>query len=93
MLTLGVMMALNPIAELLGVVPLLGPLLSSVASLGICVAALGLAVPLALVTVATAWLYYRPAFAVTLIALAAVPLLGLHKRASDAATHPGPRHD
>lgn len=91
MLVFGIMMALNPVAELLGVVPLFGSLLSSIASLGICVAALGLAVPLALITIATAWLYFRPVFAVTLIALAAVPLFGLHKHA--AATHPAPRTD
>jgi hypothetical protein len=73
----GVWLVLRPVAVLGSAVPLLGGLLGA----GLGVVSLALASVLGLVTMATAWLFYRPAFAAAVIGVAAAALLLLRRRA------------
>ncbi len=63
---IGISMVLKPISVLLDVLPILG----DIAEMGIGLAAFAIAAPCALVTIAIAWLAYRPILAISLIVAA-----------------------
>lgn len=66
-MTIGLAVMLNPLKVLADVVPLLG----SIAGTGIFLVSAVVSGVISLLVIATAWLFYRPLLAVTLIALAA----------------------
>lgn len=66
MMLFGVKMVLRPLSVVLDVLPFLG----NIAEVGLGIAAFVIAAPCALVTIAVAWLFYRPVAAVILIAAA-----------------------
>ena len=74
----GVLLVFRPVAVLGAVVPLFGSLLEA----GLWLFSLGLAAALSLVTIATAWLFYRPLFALGLLLAAVAALLWLRRRAA-----------
>lgn len=86
LLFIGVIMLLSPLSAALRILPLVGSFVAGLADLGICVAALGVSVPLALTTIAAAWVYYRPLLATVLLGAALIPVLGLHKRWQELGT-------
>lgn len=67
MMLFGIMMVLNPIAVLLDAIPFIGGLASTAASLVSLVIALMISIPLSLITICIAWLYYRPLIAVPVL--------------------------
>ena len=67
----GVLLVFRPIAVLGSVVPLFGSLLEA----GLGLFSLGLAAALALMTIAAAWVFYRPLFALGLLLATAASLL------------------
>jgi hypothetical protein len=75
---LGVLLVFRPIAVLGSVVPLFGSLLEA----GLGLFSLGLAAALALVTIAAAWVFYRPLFAFALLLATVGALLFLQRRAA-----------
>ena len=72
----GVLLVFRPIAILGSVVPLFGSLLEAVLGLF----SLGLALVLSSVTIAVAWVFYRPLFGVGLLAVAGAAVLWLRRR-------------
>lgn len=76
-------MLLSPISAVLRIVPIFDSFMATLSDLGICVAAVGVSVPLALTTIALAWIYYRPLLATVLLGAALIPVFGLHKRLQD----------
>ena len=74
----GVLLVFRPIAVLGSVVPLFGSLLEA----GLGLFSLGLAGALSFVTIATAWVFYRPLFAFGLLLATAMLLLWLSRRAA-----------
>ena len=68
----------RPIAVLGSVVPLVGSLLEA----GLGLFSLGIAIVLSLVTIAAAWVFYRPLFALGLLLATAGALLWLRRRAA-----------
>lgn len=76
----GVLLVVRPIVVLGSVVPLVGSLLGA----GLWVFSLGFAAALSLATIATAWVWYRPVFAVGLLVAMAATLLWLRRRAARA---------
>jgi hypothetical protein len=75
---LGVLLVFRPIAVLGSVVPLFGSLLEA----GLGLFSLGLAAALSLVTIAGAWVFYRPLFALGLLLATTAALLWLRRRAA-----------
>ncbi|MCE9546219.1 MAG: TMEM43 family protein [Planctomycetia bacterium] len=65
---LGLMMMMKPLSVLADVVPFIG----SIVGAGTGIIAFLIAVPLSLLTIAIAWLFYRPVLGVSLIAVALV---------------------
>ena len=63
---LGVLLVFRPLSVVADVVPMIGGLLQ----LGVALVALLIAAPLALITIAVAWIVFRPLFALALLALA-----------------------
>ena len=74
----GVLLVFRPIVVLGSVVPLFGSLLGA----GLGLFSLGLAAALSLVTISTAWVFYRPLFASGLLVATAASLLWLRRRAA-----------
>jgi hypothetical protein len=72
----GVLLVFRPIAVLGSVVPLFGSLLEA----GLWLFSVGIAAALALVTIAAAWFFYRPLFALGLLLATAATLLWLRWR-------------
>ncbi len=68
MMLIGILMITNIFQVLASVIPFLGNLVG----LGTGLLALAVALPLSLITIAVAWLAYRPLFAIPLLLLAAV---------------------
>ncbi|GAA5506895.1 hypothetical protein Rcae01_02348 [Novipirellula caenicola] len=62
----GVLMGMKPLAVLGDVIPLLG----SIVAFGTTFVAAGIAISLSLVTIATAWIVYRPLLGIGLMAVA-----------------------
>jgi hypothetical protein len=77
-LLFGVLLVVRPIVVLGSAVPLVGSLLGA----GLWVFSLGLAAALSLATIAMAWAWYRPLFAVGLLVAMAATLLWLRRRAA-----------
>jgi hypothetical protein len=75
---LGVLLVFRPIAVLGSVVPLFGSLLEA----GLGLFSLGLGAALALLTIATAWVFYRPLFALGLLVATAAALVWLRRKAA-----------
>jgi len=73
LMALGLYMIFNPLAVLADVLPILG----SLAGAGIGFFAGAVALFLSLVTIALAWLFYRPLLGITLLVLAGAGLAGL----------------
>lgn len=76
MMYLGLSMVLKPLSVLADVLPILG----DIVGVGAGIVAFLVALPCALVTVAVAWVLYRPVLAVVLFALAALCMLALYRR-------------
>jgi len=74
----GVLLVFRPIAVLGSVVPLVGSLLEA----GLGLFSLGVAIVLSLATIAAAWVFYRPLFALGLLLASAGALLWLRRRAA-----------
>jgi hypothetical protein len=74
----GVLLVFRPIAVLGSVVPLVGSLLEA----GLGLFSLVIAILLSLVTIAAAWVVYRPLFALGLLLATAGALLWLRRRAA-----------
>jgi hypothetical protein len=70
---LGLNMLLAPLSSLASSVPLVGGMLASVVGGGACCAAVLVSASFALLTIASAWMAYRPALACTIVAVALVP--------------------
>jgi hypothetical protein len=86
-LFIGLSLILKPLSVVLDVLPFLG----NVAEAGIGLVAFILALALTLITVAIAWLYYRPLLAVLLILAAVGLILGYRKlRPKTPAPQPAP---
>jgi hypothetical protein len=82
---IGISLILKPLSVVLDVLPFLG----NVAEAGIGLVAFVLALGLTLITVAIAWFYYRPLFAVVLIVAAVGLFIGFKKmRGKPAAPQP-----
>lgn len=82
MMYIGLKMVLKPISVVLDVLPFLG----NIAEIGLGVVAFAVAAPCALVTIAVAWLFYRPVAAVLLLAAAgAIVYWFVSKRKAKAA--------
>ena len=90
MMLFGLSMVLKPISVLGDVLPILGDILE----IGVGLVAFIIAAPCALVTIAVAWLFYRPVMAIVLLALAGgIVFWGLSKRKAKkaaAGTEPPP---
>jgi hypothetical protein len=80
----GLWLVLRPIAVLGSAVPFVGSLLGA----GLGVVSLALAAVLGLLTIGTAWLFYRPAVAAAAIGVAAAALALLRRRARRRAATP-----
>ncbi|MCS6971883.1 MAG: TMEM43 family protein, partial [Leptospiraceae bacterium] len=81
---IGLKMILTPLETLLDVVPILG----SIVGVGISLAAGVVAIVLSLITIAIAWLFYRPVLSIILIAVGVGAFFGvqfLKKRAPQKA--------
>ena len=85
---LGINMLFSPLTQLAGSIPLLGGMLSSMVGTGACCAAGVLAASFALVTIASAWMAYRPMLAATIVAVVAVPWWNHWQKGRKAAAHP-----
>jgi hypothetical protein len=83
---LGLLLIFKPLAVLGDVVPLFGSMLGA----GLGVFSFLLASSLALVTVAVAWLVYRPLLGVTLLLLAGAAIFLLVRRGRRAGSGPVP---
>lgn len=84
MMLLGLVIALKPLSVLADVIPLFG----TVVAAGAGVVSFLVAAPLTLVTVAVAWLYYRPLLGAVLLVVAGGILFLLRKRmTTEKATH------
>ena len=70
---LGINMLLAPLTSLASSIPLVGGMLASVVGSGACCAAVLVSASFALLTIASAWMAYRPALACTIVAVALVP--------------------
>jgi hypothetical protein len=81
----GVLLVFRPIAVLGSVVPLFGSLLEA----GLGLFSLGLAAVLSSVTIAVAWVFYRPLFGVGLLVIAAWAILWLRRRGRMIPARPG----
>ncbi len=77
----GVVLVFRPIAVLGSLVPLVGSLLEA----GLWACGLGFAGVLSLATIASAWVFYRPLFALALVALTAATLFWLKRRGARRA--------
>ncbi len=80
----------SPIVAVMEYVPGLGPCFASLASCGAVMASCAIAVPLTALTVASAWIYFRPVFAMTLVMLAVTLVAGgvsMHNRAGGRHRH------
>lgn len=73
---LGVLLVFRPLAVLGSVVPLFGSLLEA----GLGLFSFGVAAVLSFVTIATAWVFYRPLFGLGLLAASGVAIFWLRKR-------------
>lgn len=80
----GISMVLKPISVVLDVLPILG----NIAEIGIGIVAFLIALPLSLITIAIAWLYYRPVLAIILLAVSGAAIYFLvtlkHKKTATA---------
>jgi hypothetical protein len=79
MMFAGLMMVFKPIAVLGDVVPFIGTILS----VGLGLAAFVVSLPLSLLTIALAWLFYRPLLGILLIAVAVGAVFGVKKLAAN----------
>ncbi|WP_442509755.1 TMEM43 family protein [Novipirellula sp. SH528] len=77
MMFFGVVMGMKPLAVLGDVIPLFG----SIVAFGTTIVAAGVAISLSLVTIATAWIVYRPLLGIGLIAVAIAIIAFLVTRA------------
>jgi hypothetical protein len=66
MMMMGIGMVLRPVAVVADVVPLIGDMIG----MGIGLASFAIAAPLSLLTIAIAWIFYRPLLGIVLIAVA-----------------------
>ena len=78
MMAIGIAMVFRPLAVLADVLPILGDILR----MGIGIFAFIIAFALSLVTIAIAWLFYRPVLAIILIAVAVGAFVGIKKLAA-----------
>jgi hypothetical protein len=78
---LGVVLVFRPIAVLGSLVPLVGSLLEA----GLWAFGLGFAGVLSLATIASAWVFYRPLFALALLVLTAGTFIWLKRRGARRA--------
>ncbi len=83
---MGVGAVLNPLRVLADVFPFLG----RVVGVGTGIVAFLVALPVSLVTIAIAWLAYRPLIGVTLLVVAVLAVVALRKKLSSTATPPAP---
>jgi hypothetical protein len=81
---LGVALVFRPIAVLGSVVPLVGSLLEA----GLWVFSFGFAAALSSATIATAWVFYRPLFAATLVGASGGLLFWLKRRGARRTAAP-----
>ncbi len=65
---LGISMVLKPLSVLADVIPILGDLVE----MGTSLIAVTIAVPLSLITIAMAWVFYRPVLGILVLAVAAI---------------------
>ena len=84
MMFLALMMILGPLTTMAGVIPCVGGMLGSVATCGACLVAITISIALSGITIAVAWIWYRPLMAIGLIAGAMVPLVMMVMRKNDA---------
>lgn len=75
-MVLGIYLFFSPIVNILNYIPLVGGLISGIVGFAILLAALLICIPLWLITVAIAWLFYHPKVGLILIGIALV-ILGL----------------
>ena len=71
MMFFGLLMFLRPLSILSSVIPILGTFVS----MGVAFISFLISISLSLLTIATAWIYYRPLFGAILLFLALIPLL------------------
>tara|TARA_B100000676_G_C18072913_1_gene845546 strand:- start:108 stop:1451 length:1344 start_codon:yes stop_codon:yes gene_type:complete len=79
LMAIGLGMLFQILSTVIDRVPLIGIHVGSVVSLGTSVAAVLIALPLALLTIAIAWLYVRPFLSLGLVALAVASFVGYRK--------------
>jgi hypothetical protein len=77
---IGLLAIFQPAAVLVDIVPFVGGFLSSLVGGGLCVFTAAVATALSLITIAIAWLFFRPLVAVGLAAVAAAIFYGLSRR-------------
>jgi hypothetical protein len=80
----GFRLILGPLSVMADVLPALGNLTEK----GVNLLSLGLAAPLSLLTIAMAWVFYRPVLAIGILLLTAVLIIGLLRRARKARSLP-----
>ena len=88
MMFLGLSMILKPLSVLCDVLPILG----DIVEMGAGIVAILVALPCALVTIAVAWIFYRPVIGIILLAVAGffVWKLYMKRKAAKAAAAPAP---
>ena len=84
MMFFALMMILGPLTTMAGVIPCVGGMLGSIATCGACLVAITLSIAFSGITIAVAWIWYRPLMAIGLIAGAMVPLVMMVMRKNDA---------
>ncbi len=78
MMTLGIVLIFSPISYVLNAIPFLGPYLATVGNIIILVFAVIMALILGTLTIAIAYIFYRPVYAIITIALMATLLVYLN---------------
>ncbi len=85
MMFIGLSMIMKPISVVLDVLPILG----NIAGIGIGIVAFLVALPFTLITIAIAWIYYRPVLAIILIVIAGASIyLFIKMKKKNASTAP-----
>ena len=73
-MTLGLFLLFYPIVHLIGYIPLIGGFLKSVVGFIIFLACLLICIPLFILTLAAAWVFYRPLVTIILAGIALIIL-------------------
>lgn len=77
MIILGILLFLSPITSLLGYIPIVGGFLRTITTLILFVAALLITIPVYIIALSAAWLFYHPKIGVIIVCIGVGILVGL----------------